>query len=202
MRKSAAQLEQRCGSWSRLHLPQRLAQTQDRVPVSGTRRHGVLRKWRRRYLRSIAFGKAPTRLERTVTAGVPNHVRPQAPPCRRGLWKRPICRKMAVSAGRWVSQVRRQISSALIVLNRSQRVKCRSSCLCRPSIPSDPRRVGTLLPAGHDMISPPSMLIVWPVMYAASSDARNATSAATSAGVPARPMGIPSTHSAINSPGP
>ena len=37
---------------------------------------------------------------------------------------------------------------------------------------------------------PPSTPITWPVMYAAASDARNATSAATSRGVPGRPTGI------------
>lgn len=57
-------------------------------------------------------------------------------------------------------------------------------------------------PSAQDMNRPPSTLTVCPVMYAASSEAKNATRPATSSGVPTRFNGIPSTHSRINSPGP
>ena len=40
------------------------------------------------------------------------------------------------------------------------------------------------------MMLPPSTTSVWPVMYAASSQARKATAAATSRAVPARPTGV------------
>lgn len=56
------------------------------------------------------------------------------------------------------------------------------------------------IPNPYDMIRPPSILIAWPVRYAASSEARNATKPATSEGLPARRRGMFLTHSAINSP--
>src|SRR5436190_14865976 len=39
-------------------------------------------------------------------------------------------------------------------------------------------------------VSPPSTKIVWPVMYAASSDNKNAVTAAISSASPARPIGM------------
>ena len=39
-------------------------------------------------------------------------------------------------------------------------------------------------------INPPSQVSTWPVMKSASGEARNATAAAISAGVPSRPMGV------------
>ena len=54
--------------------------------------------------------------------------------------------------------------------------------------------------SAHDLsqrLSPPSTRMVWPVMYADSSLARNRTSAATSSAVPRRPREVRSSYAAM-----
>ena len=58
------------------------------------------------------------------------------------------------------------------------------------------RTDGTVGGCGHSTpMAPPSMVMLWPLMYPAASETRNSQSAANSSGAPTRPAGTASTNS-------
>ena len=67
------------------------------------------------------------------------------------------------------------------------------------SLRAKPRHMVPSRRSACHAISPPSITMDWPVMYAASGEARNANSAAISSGVACRPSGmLRSTSSSIS----